>query len=119
MVYWCGGSAEEQRASDAQLRACVAATGRPTFAAVMYGITRVVDHPEGDLVAGGDAELDQPLGDGVDAGAELGEGPALSLEGEGLARAPLERRALRQESDRVSVAPVSHDGLLARARGRS
>jgi|SRR5262245_9892884 len=70
------------------------------------------------LVAGGDAELDQSLGDGVDAGAELGEGPALSLEGEDLARAPLECRALRQEPDRVSVAPVSHDDLLARARGR-
>src|SRR5262245_4020082 len=52
------------------------------------------------------------------ASAELGEGPALSLEGEGLARAPLECRALRQEPDRVSVAPVSHDDLLARARGR-
>ena len=73
-----------------------------------------VDHPEGDLVAGGDTELDQPLCDGVDAGAHLGEGPALLLEDEGL-----ERRALGREPDRVSVAPVSHDVLLAKARGRS
>jgi hypothetical protein len=49
---------------------------------------RAVHHPEGDLVAGRDAELEQPLGGGIDARVDLGERPARALERQRLARAP-------------------------------
>ncbi|HEU5323093.1 MAG TPA: hypothetical protein VFX28_19970, partial [Methylomirabilota bacterium] len=45
LVYWCGGTAEERRQADARLRACVASTGRPATAAVMYWSVRVGGHP--------------------------------------------------------------------------
>ena len=60
-----------------------------------------VDHPERDLVAGHDAELEQALRGGIDARIEVGKGPAPPLEREGLPGAPPPSRALRQEPDRL------------------
>ena len=74
-----------------------------------------VDHPERDPVPRRDPELEEPLRGGVDAGVELGKGPALSLEGERLSRSPAPSRALGQEPDRLLVVPVPHDPLPDRS----
>jgi len=44
-AYWRGGTAEERQAADAALRACVARTGRPVMAGLMYHGTRLGGSP--------------------------------------------------------------------------
>ena len=63
------------------------------------------------LSPGAMPSCEQSLRGGVDACVELGERPALSLEGERLARAPQPSRALGQEPDRLLLVPVPHDPL--------
>lgn len=41
MTYWCGGSSEERKESDTEIRRCVAETGHPVIGALMSGVIRV------------------------------------------------------------------------------
>ena len=77
-----------------------------------------IEEPERDLVAGADAEGDQPLGRAVDARGEVGEREASPLEAERLARAPAPRRPLGQRAQGLLLEPVTpfrrcHESLLA------
>ena len=45
MAYWCGGSAEERRATDALFRACVTDHGGRALAALLYWSVRVSGNP--------------------------------------------------------------------------
>lgn len=45
MIYWCGGSAEERRQSDARLRACVVGNGGRRIASIMYAGVRLGGSP--------------------------------------------------------------------------
>jgi len=58
-----------------------------------------VEHPERDPVAGSDAERDQPTRHAVDAGRDLGEGPAPVAEAERLARPPAAGRPPDQRAE--------------------
>ena len=66
-----------------------------------------IEEPERDLVAGADAEGDQPLGRAVDARGEVGEREASPLEAERLARAPPPRRPLGQGAQRLLLEPLT------------
>ena len=45
MAYWCGGSAEERRVTDALFRACVTDHGGRALAALLYWSVRVSGNP--------------------------------------------------------------------------
>ena len=44
-TYWCGGSAEDRARADRKLRDCIAASGGPRVAPIMYGGVRVFGSP--------------------------------------------------------------------------
>ena len=71
-----------------------------------------VGHPEGDFVAGLDAEVDEGAGGAVDVFPELLEGPAAALEGEGLAGAVPAGGVIEQCSQGTLFKPFGHDGVL-------
>lgn len=44
-IYWCGGTAEQRKRADQELRRCIRETGHPNVAAIVYLGTRLGGHP--------------------------------------------------------------------------